>query len=151
MRIGQLADQSGLTAPTVRFYEREGLLPRPARGENGYREYTETDLDRARGFAQFRALGLEPPIAARLADQCASGQCETTWAELPPLLADQRAAIAQRIAELSDLDARPAALQATTTTGRSTTSTPIQLKEMHMLDCTCDDDGCCCPPGGPCC
>jgi DNA-binding transcriptional MerR regulator len=148
MRIGELADQSGLTAPTVRFYERQGLLPRPIRAGNGYREYTRTDLDRARVFARFRELGLEAAIAARLADQCATDRCETTWAELPPLLADQRATIARRIAELSDLDARLAALQAMTSTGQSIHSTPIRTEETPMLECTCDD-GTCCPPTGP--
>ena len=150
MRIGELADRSGLTAPTLRFYEREGLLPQPARGDNGYREYSDIDLDRASNLALFRGLGLEAAEAARLADQCATGHCDLTWSELPPLLERQRATIAQRVAELTDLDARLAALQAMVPTGRSIEPIPIQLEEHAMTHCTCDD-GCCCPPGGPCC
>lgn len=41
MRIGQLARSVGVDTQTVRFYEREGLLPPPDRQENGYRVYTE--------------------------------------------------------------------------------------------------------------
>ena len=41
MRIGGLAQSTGVTAQTVRFYEREGLLPEPARNPNGYRAYAE--------------------------------------------------------------------------------------------------------------
>ena len=84
MRIGDLAKRSGLTTATIRFYERQGLLPPPSRADNGYRDYTVTDLERAVTFAGFRDLGLEPPEAARLADQCATGRCDVTFAELTP-------------------------------------------------------------------
>ena len=150
MRIGELAGQSGLTAPTIRFYERLGVLPGPARADNGYRDYSPTDVDRARNFAQFRELGLEPTEAGRLADQCATGRCETTWLELPPLIADQRDAIAGRIAELSRLDARLAALQAAFPTGRSNPTPTSNHEELSMTNCTCDD-GCCGGPTVPCC
>ncbi|MEP5253091.1 MerR family DNA-binding transcriptional regulator, partial [Marinobacter sp.] len=39
MRIGQLAQSVGVDTQTIRFYERQGLLPPPDRQENGYRVY----------------------------------------------------------------------------------------------------------------
>lgn len=39
-RIGQVAKQAGVSVETVRFYEREGLLQKPARKETGYRLYS---------------------------------------------------------------------------------------------------------------
>jgi DNA-binding transcriptional MerR regulator len=39
MRIGDLARESGVSADTIRYYERLGLLPRPARTANGYRVF----------------------------------------------------------------------------------------------------------------
>ena len=39
-----LADQAGLSADTVRYYERVGLLPEPARSAAGYRHYDRTPL-----------------------------------------------------------------------------------------------------------
>jgi len=39
MRIGELASKSGMAAHTIRFYESKGLLAKPKRGANGYRNY----------------------------------------------------------------------------------------------------------------
>lgn len=41
MRIGDIAKQAGMTVEAVRFYERQGLLPRPLRTEAGYRPRAE--------------------------------------------------------------------------------------------------------------
>jgi MerR family mercuric resistance operon transcriptional regulator len=57
MRIGALAKRSGCKIETVRYYEREGLLPTPPRTKAGYRTYTEKDLDRLGFIARGRALG----------------------------------------------------------------------------------------------
>lgn len=40
MRIGELAQRSGLTASRIRFYETSGLIDAVERNANGYREYT---------------------------------------------------------------------------------------------------------------
>lgn len=45
LTIGKLATLAGTTSNTLRYYEREGLIPPPAKGENGYRLYP---LDAAR-------------------------------------------------------------------------------------------------------
>lgn len=39
LTIGQLAQSAGVGVETVRFYEKEGLVPRPARAPSGYRQY----------------------------------------------------------------------------------------------------------------
>ena len=39
MRIGEMARATGLSASRIRFYEKNGLIPKPERNENGYREY----------------------------------------------------------------------------------------------------------------
>ena len=46
MRIGELARQSGVSIDTIRYYERLGLLPRPARTPSGYREFPEGAVTR---------------------------------------------------------------------------------------------------------
>ena len=48
MKIGELAKGAGISVSAIRFYERQGLMPRPTRRESGYREYSEADLDRLR-------------------------------------------------------------------------------------------------------
>jgi hypothetical protein len=39
MRAGELANAAGVSAQTIRFYERRGLLPAPPRLSSGYRDY----------------------------------------------------------------------------------------------------------------
>ena len=56
MNIGNVAQASGLPAKTIRYYEDIGLV-RPARGENGYRSFSETDLHKLRFLGRSRALG----------------------------------------------------------------------------------------------
>jgi DNA-binding transcriptional MerR regulator len=46
MKIGELARRSSLPASTIRYYEREGLLPKAQRGANGYRVYQDRALER---------------------------------------------------------------------------------------------------------
>lgn len=45
MRIGDLARSAGCTVETIRYYEREGLLPKPERGANNYRLYDRSHLE----------------------------------------------------------------------------------------------------------
>ena len=57
MKVTQLARSAGVSADTVRFYTREGLL-KPARDPaNGYQEYGSDDLARLRFARKARALG----------------------------------------------------------------------------------------------
>jgi MerR family transcriptional regulator, copper efflux regulator len=44
--IGQLAQDSGCSVPTIRYYEQEGLLARALRGAIGHRRYRDQDLQR---------------------------------------------------------------------------------------------------------
>ena len=55
--IGELARRAGTKAETVRWYEREGLLPAPARTAGGHRAYTRAHLDRLAFVRHARELG----------------------------------------------------------------------------------------------
>lgn len=46
MKISQLAKETGISSKTIRYYETIGLLPQPLRQENGYRNYTDSDVQR---------------------------------------------------------------------------------------------------------
>jgi len=48
MRIGQAASLAGVTCDTLRYYERQGLLPRAPRTSSGYRDYTPSIVERVR-------------------------------------------------------------------------------------------------------
>ena len=58
MRIGELAAKAGINTKTLRFYEEKGLLPRPERTANGYRDYEPTVLARLDFIRRGQAAGL---------------------------------------------------------------------------------------------
>ena len=57
MRIGHLAGKAGVAVDTVRYYERQGLLPEPARRPSGYRDYGDDELQQLRFVRRCKALG----------------------------------------------------------------------------------------------
>ena len=56
MRAGELARAAGVSTDTLRHYERKGVLARPRRSRNGYREYPPEALERV--LLVRRALGV---------------------------------------------------------------------------------------------
>lgn len=57
MKIGELAETAGVNVQTIRYYERRGLLPEPARRASGYRDYEPETLDRLRFIRRAQELG----------------------------------------------------------------------------------------------
>lgn len=57
MRIQELEHQVGIERATIRFYEKEGLIS-PRRSENGYRDYSEDDLEELKRIRLLRELGV---------------------------------------------------------------------------------------------
>ena len=57
MKIGELAKQSGLSAHTLRFYEKQGLIQASARSESNYRVYSQGDLATAKFIKRSREMG----------------------------------------------------------------------------------------------
>ena len=57
LRIGELATKTGLTAHTIRFYEKSGLINASQRSESGYRYYTDTDVRQAEFVKTARKIG----------------------------------------------------------------------------------------------
>lgn len=57
LRIREAAESVGLSADTLRYYEKIDLVPRPARGVGGQRTYGEKDLARLRFVRRAQALG----------------------------------------------------------------------------------------------
>jgi len=58
LKIGELAKRTGSLVETIRYYEREGLLPEPARSEGNYRVYADTDLERLQFIRHCRSLDM---------------------------------------------------------------------------------------------
>ena len=62
MQIKALSAATGVDVETIRYYERQGLLPAPARQANGYRDYGQPQLERLAFIRHCRALDM--PLAA---------------------------------------------------------------------------------------
>ncbi len=58
MRTGELAQAAGTTVETIRYYEKEGLLPAPERDDNNYRSYGQIHVERLRLIRNCRALDM---------------------------------------------------------------------------------------------
>ena len=134
MRIGELARQVGVSADTVRFYERSGWLPRASRRDNDYREYGEADAEHLRLLIDLRRLDVPLEDAAQIASWCHSGHCADSTSELPRLIDERRATVRDRIAGLQALDARLADLE------RHLSRGPRTLRVMGAGAC-CDAAG----------
>ncbi len=61
VQIKELASATGVDVETIRYYEKQGLLPKPARRDNGYRNYEEGHLERLSFIRHCRALDM--PLA----------------------------------------------------------------------------------------
>ena len=57
MRIGELARATGTTAETIRYYEREGILPQADRTDGNYRDYSPSHLATLTFVRRARELG----------------------------------------------------------------------------------------------
>lgn len=57
MNIGQASDASGVSQRMIRHYEKIALIPAPPRRDSGYRDYSDSDVDRLRFVAHARDLG----------------------------------------------------------------------------------------------
>lgn len=58
MKIGELASRTGCSVETLRYYEREGILPEPARSAGNYRLYGEVHAERVDFIRHCRALDM---------------------------------------------------------------------------------------------
>ncbi len=58
MKIGELAKLTDAQVETIRYYEREGLLPAPARSDGNYRLYTQAHVERLTFIRNCRSLDM---------------------------------------------------------------------------------------------
>ncbi|MFC7381636.1 MerR family transcriptional regulator [Sphaerisporangium rhizosphaerae] len=75
LRIGQVAERTGLSVHTLRFYEREGLLAQPVRrGAAGHRVYAAGDVDWLGVCIRLRASGMPLTDIRRYTELVKAGQ-----------------------------------------------------------------------------
>jgi len=58
LQIGELANRTGCLVETIRYYEREGLLPNPVRSKGNYRLFSDIHVERLRFVRHCRSLDM---------------------------------------------------------------------------------------------
>jgi DNA-binding transcriptional MerR regulator len=95
-RISQAAQETGLTASSLRFYEQQGIVV-PDRAPNGYRRYDERSLSSLRFIARAKRLGLTLGEAAELLDDEA---CAPVQTRMKAMVGDRLDRTQEQVADL---------------------------------------------------
>lgn len=98
--ISEVAACTGMSAHTLRWYERIGLMPHVDRSHTGQRRFTNRDLDWLGLVGKLRLTGMPVADMVRYAELVRAG--EHTFAERRELLETTRREVRRRIAELRD-------------------------------------------------
>ncbi len=101
-RIGELAALTGLTRDALRFYERRGVLDKPARTSGRFRIYSPLTIDRVRFIKKAQALGFTLGEIRELVQFNGKGGL-TRCRRVRDLLKGQLAELETRLSELSAL------------------------------------------------
>jgi len=98
MKIAEVSDHFGISADTLRYYERIGLFPPVNRSENGIRDYNESDLSRVEFIKCMRSAGL--PIEVLIDYIGLVRQGDQTIAARKEILKEQRDLLVARMQEM---------------------------------------------------
>ncbi len=102
-RIAEAADLIGVPATTLRYYEDVGVVSRPSRDDNGYRSYSERDLDRLRFVARAKRLHLRVDDLRELADVWDTDDCSSVQHRMAEVVATRLRDAQQQVADLVEL------------------------------------------------
>lgn len=98
MKIGELAQRAGVRIDTVRYYERQGLLPPPARQASGYRSYASPDISRLHFVRRAKTLGFTLEEIRELL--ALSGRRENDMGGLKAAAREKLADVEEKLTEL---------------------------------------------------
>ena len=97
LTISDAAQKSGISAHTLRYWERAGLIQPVTRNGSGHRRYAEEDLERIKFLTKLRATGMPIRQVRRYAELLNGG--DDTNEERLALLEEHRAAVQARLEE----------------------------------------------------
>ena len=98
MKIAEVSKQYGISADTLRYYERVGLIPPVNRSESGIRDYNELDLRRVDFIKCMRSAGLPVEVLTHYMELVQQGD-ETIEAR-KEILVEQRELLTDRMEEM---------------------------------------------------
>lgn len=109
MKISDLSRATGVDVETIRYYEKAGLLPAPAREANGYRSYAQAHLERLAFVRHCRALDIPLGDVKRLLDFVGGARDER--GDIDALVQAQLQRVRARLKSLRALERQLAALR----------------------------------------
>ncbi|WP_299308190.1 helix-turn-helix domain-containing protein [uncultured Croceicoccus sp.] len=101
MRIGELARATGTKAETIRYYEREGILPAADRTDSNYRDYSEDHLTTLTFVRRARELGFSMAQVRELL--ALSDHADKPCQDVDQLVRDQLIEVDRKIEDLTAL------------------------------------------------
>jgi len=101
--IGELARLTGFNTKAIRYYESMCILPPSTRSENGYRRYSQADVNRLHLLRRLRLLGISLTEAKTLLNATLGALCRDVQDDLLHLVGERLSALDQEIAELHHL------------------------------------------------
>jgi MerR family mercuric resistance operon transcriptional regulator len=122
--IGEASRQSGVSIETIRYYEREGIVPKPARTANGRRAYSDAEIGRLRIVRRCRDLGFGTAEAVAL--MALSEATDASCGNVQEIGSAHLASVRRKIADLQHLEAALQELIANC--GRGSSSCPLLEK-----------------------
>ena len=99
MNIGQLARQAGVPIDTVRYYERQRLIPEPVRSASGYRQYERDDVTRLHFIRRAKTLGFTLEEIGEL--MAINGQSTNDMKQMKAAASKKLEVVEERLAELA--------------------------------------------------
>ena len=103
LQIGQVAQKTGLSIDAIRFYEKEGLVPRPARTQSGYRLYRQREVADLEFIQKAQQLGFSLKEIRELFS--IQRHPQETCVHVRNLIAQKLAVVRGKIEELETLEA----------------------------------------------
>ncbi|MDR3196276.1 MAG: MerR family transcriptional regulator [Planctomycetaceae bacterium] len=100
MTIAEVGKKYGLSADTLRYYERIGLIPSIRRAENGRRNYTEDDCNWVEFIRCMRNAGVK--VGALVEYVALFQQGDSTHAKRKQILIEQQKQLTQKFNEIKD-------------------------------------------------
>lgn len=100
MTITEVSQKYDLTADTLRYYERIGLIPPVTRNSSGIRDYTEADCEWVNFIKCMRAAGLSIETLVEYVTMFQKGN--STIKARKELLIDQRSQLAEKVKEMQE-------------------------------------------------
>jgi DNA-binding transcriptional MerR regulator len=142
MKISDLGRATGVEVETIRYYEKAGLLPSPARKANGYRSYADAHLQRLAFVRHCRALDMPLADVKRLLDFVGGARDER--GDIDALIHGQLQRVRARLKSLRALERQLTALRASCDADHATHGCGI----LHELVAAAQGEACACHTSG---